>query len=93
MDKFAEALKTPEAAYVINIFGAVCLIVLAIYVVSKIRDFAAGTMPKNGEYLTDFESMREEGLIDDKELNQVKSAVGNVVDDLVETKVDTDSDG
>ena len=93
MDKFAEVLSSPEAKFVIYLFGFACLIVLAVYTVLKVRDFAAGTMPKNGEYLTEFETMRDEGLIDDKELSQVKSAVGNVADDLVEKKVDSDSDG
>ena len=93
MDKLGEIVGIPEAVFVINLFVAVCLIVVAVYTVLKIRNFAAGTMPKSGEYVTDFENMRDIGLIDDKELGQVKSAVGKTTDDLVEKKVDNGFDG
>lgn len=76
-------LGIPEANMVVKIAGFAALVVIAIYVVLRIRDFATGTMPQNGEYVTDFESMREQGLIDEKELHLVKSAVGKAVEEQV----------
>ncbi|MEC9091314.1 MAG: hypothetical protein VX438_01320 [Planctomycetota bacterium] len=93
MEKLGEILAIPEAVFVVKLFIAICLIVFAIYGVLKLRDFAAGTMPKNGEYVTEFENMRDSGLIDDKELGQLKSAVGKASDDLVDKKADNGFDG
>ena len=94
MNNLTEILGIPEVVFVIKIFVAVCLIVVAVYAVLRIRDFAAGTMPKNGEYVTEFEMMRDNGLIDDKELSQVKSAVGKSVEPLAkEDKLDHNSNG
>lgn len=90
MNRLAEIAEIPAAMIVIKLFVGVSLIVIAIYVVLKIRDFAAGTMPKNGEYVTDFERLRDEGLIDDKELGLVKSAVGKSADETSDKKGDDD---
>ena len=94
MDRLSELFDIPEAVFVLKLFIVVCLIVAAVYAVLKIRDFAAGRMPKTGEYVTDFETMRDKGLIDDKELSQVKVAVGNTSDDLTgKKKADDNFDG
>lgn len=77
-------LAIPEAVVLIKISVVVCLIVLAVYAVLRIRDFAAGKMPRSGEYVTEFENMRDDGLIDDKELSQVKTAIGRESSDLME---------
>lgn len=81
MDSISEILEIPEVALIAKLFVATCLIVIAMYGVLKIRDFAAGTMPKNGEYITDFEIMRDQGLIDDKELSRVKTAAHTAEND------------
>ena len=93
MNDFAEMLGIPEVAFVFKVFVAICLIVLAVYLVLKIRDYAAGTMPKNGEYVTDFENMRDSGLIDDKELGQVKTVVAKTKEDLPDEIADNEFDG
>lgn len=92
MDKLTEILQIPEAVFVIKLFVVACIIILAVYLLLKLRDFAAGKMPRNGEYLTEFEKMRDEGLIDDKELSQVKSAVGKTADPVPERNVNDSYD-
>lgn len=80
MTRFNDLFQSVEAVIVVKIFIVVCLIVLAVYTVLKVREFASGGVPRTGEYVTDFESMKEQGLLDEKELSEIKNAVGKVVD-------------
>ena len=82
MTRFSDLFESVEAVIVVKIFIVVCLIVLAVYAVLKIRDFASGGVPRTGEYVTDFESMKEQGLLDENELSEIKNVVGKVVEDL-----------
>ncbi len=80
MTRFSDLFESVEAVIVVKVFIVVCLIVLAVYTVLKVRDFASGGVPRTGEYVTDFESMKEQGLLDEKELSEIKNAVGKVVE-------------
>lgn len=81
MNRFSDLFESVEAVFVVKLFIVVCLIVFAVYAVLKIRDFASGGVPKTGEYVSDFEAMKEQGLLDEKELSGIKIAVGKVVED------------
>jgi uncharacterized membrane protein len=73
---FLEFLSTPSAQAVIWVTVLGCLLVVAYYVVQRLRDRTGDDRLTANDMLTNFREMNREGDISDAEFRTIKTVLG-----------------
>ena len=68
-------LSTPTAQIVVGFAGLAALIVIAIYVVGKVRTEWLGNDSRTNEILTNFRDLKESGELSDAEYRTIKGVL------------------
>jgi hypothetical protein len=69
---FWEFLRSPQAQAVLWTTVLVWLVIIAFYVVSKVRGYMSDEGPSVDQHLTEFRKMHEEGQLEDQEFRTIK---------------------
>ena len=66
-------MAIPMAGWIVSFAGLAILLLVAFYVVGKLRTMALGEAEESVNHLSDFEQLKNQGMLSDEEFKRVKA--------------------
>ncbi len=66
-------MAIPMAGWIVSFAGLAILLLVAFYVVGKLRTMALGETEESVNHLSDFEQLKNQGMLSDEEFKRVKA--------------------
>ena len=94
---WSESMEIPEVRWIVALAGLVIVGAIGYYFIKLVRDMAIGGVSNEpGNYLSEFQKMKTEGVLEDHEYEKLAKVVPTAVDkrlaDVVGPDPDPDSD-
>lgn len=95
MDKlkqfWSETMEIPEARWIVAFAGLVVCVCVAYYFVKFFRDMALGSNEDPTSFISNFQKMRDEGMLEEDEYKRLKQSIPDQLpDELKGKKSDAD---